>query len=326
MSKRQCKFCTMTMIRDRPVLCVQFECNHYTPCTRCQMNRILDVNGLCNVCVANDRSPTAKAKAKAPFVELNEDGDLQETTQELKEALENDLDTSQIPPARKLSVSLPGTPPAEYDNNEKEMYLIQWNEYQGFYRDPTAKSVVHGIIILEIELNWLFNQMISNRGNPNKSVEQQRTRLIRSLKELHDQLPKREANDESDDERFLSMVYQKYTEEMHDRRIGKVSRLLSPQAIALAPVLHFKLNPKQLLIDLGYRPVDAAEACSHILLDDLPKDPQKALEFFGFFLQEKYALPIETEIPYDEDEENLPAVANPQESRDPEKVDNDEPA
>jgi hypothetical protein len=310
--KRPCVSCTKALMSDRPTLCRSMECEHYTPCKQCKNNRILDGNGLCNVCVAEARSPKKKAEGSRPIVQLGSDGQLEETTADLQTALDNDeIDESQAR-TRRLSISPPGIPPAEYSESEKEIYNGKWAEYQGFYRDPTAKSIIHSIITIEIELSWVINEMIHVRGNPDKGLEQQRSRLIRNLSELHGQLPKKEAIDESDDEKFLSMVYEKYTEELSQRKLGRVSRLLTPEAIALAPVLVFPIDPQELLTDLGYKTVDAAQACSHILLDDLPKQPEKVLEFFGFFLQEKYALPI-TDMVVEDEEEPLPAVANPAE-------------
>jgi hypothetical protein len=322
--KNSCKACTQAYLSDRPTLCISIACDHYTPCTRCELNRHLDANGLCNVCVKEERGVQATKKGEKPFVQLGTDGSLHETTEDLQKALDDEEISPEQAQTRRLSISPPGIPPSEYSENEKEIYLTQWSEYQGYYRDPTAKSIVHSIIIIEIELNWVINEMIHTRGKPTKELEQQRARLIKNLSELHGQLPKREAIEESDDDKFLSMVYEKYTEEMEGRKLGKVHRLLSPEAIALAPALAFPVDPNELLTKLSYRQVDANEACSHILLDDLPKEPTKVLEFFGFFLSEKYALPINTEIPEEDDEEPLPAVASPDQAKEPTVVDEDD--
>ncbi len=272
------------------------------------MNRILD-DGICNVCSKQERTATETKKANLPIQDLNQAGEVIETTLELKQAIE----LEEVQPdtkVRSLSLSRPGSPPAEYGESEKEIYLAEWEEYKGFYRDPTSKFILHSIIILQIELGWLLNEMTVRRGQPDKSQEAQRMRLVRSLKELRDQLPTKEANEESDDEKFLSMIYQKYAEECKERRLGKVARVLSPEAIALAPVLHFPINPQKLLTNLGYRLVDAAAACDNILLDDLPKEPEYVLEFFGFFLREKYSMPLDA-ITAEDEEPPLPSVANP---------------
>lgn len=310
--KAACKSCTAALNHDRPHLCVDLACNHYTPCRRCGNNRLLTEDELCNVCIKELRSDTQSDKASTPIVELGVDGELVETTADLKQAvIMEELHPGAAHTERKLSVSRPGQPPPEYSETEKEIYNSDWKEYQGYYRDPTAKFTIHSIIILQIELSWLLSEMTTKRGKPDKALENQRTRLVRGLKELRDQLPTKEANEESDDEKFFSTVYQKYIEECQDRRLGKVARYLSPEAIALAPVLHFPINPQQLLSNLGVRLVDAAEACDHILLDELPKEPHKVLEFFGFFLREKYAAPLDT-VAMEDEEEPLPSVASPE--------------
>lgn len=312
MWKRICKTCKMALASDRPAVCLSMECDFYTPCKRCNNNRDLNDDSLCNVCVKDLRTATESKAAATPVLELNSQGEIHETTADLKDAvIYEDLPAEEAKTERRLSISRPGQPPSEYSEQEKEIYRGEWDQYQGYYRDPTSKFILHSIIILQIELNWVLNEMTIRRGQPDKNLEQQRMRLVRSLKELRDQLPTKEANEESDDEKFLSMIYESYAQEAGERRLGKVSRVLSPEAIALAPVLHFPLNPQTLLMNLGYRLVDASQACSSILIDDLPKDPRYALEFFGFFLQEKYALPLETPgMTASDEEEPLPAIAS----------------
>lgn len=323
--KSVCKTCVVALNQDRPFLCVDLACNHYTPCTRCQNNRLLE-EGICNVCAKELRTNSQVTKDNKPIVELNSQGHLVETTAELKQAVVmEELHPVQAVTERTLSLSRPGQPPPEYSEVEKEIYLAEWAEYQGYYRDPTCKFTLHSIVILQIELSWLLSEMVARRDSPEKGLEQQRIRLVRSLKELRDQLPTKEANEESDDEKFFSMVYQKYIEECGERRLGKVARFLSPEAIALAPVLHFPMNPQELLTNLGVRLVDAVEACDHILLDDLPKDQNKTLEFFGFFLREKYAAPLDA-VAMEDEEEPLPAIASPELAAPEAKLsDNDNP-
>lgn len=290
--KRQCKECTIANMDDRPSMCAAIRCEHFTPCKDCKDNKTLDANGLCNAC--------AKNRNKKPVIARMASGDLAEVPVAYAVALQSGAaipDT--VPddfPVRQLSVTIPGTPPGECSEPEKEYYLSQWDQYVTFYRDPTAKAVVHNIIILEIELNWLVNYITIKRGAaPNKEYENQRSRIIHNLTELHGMLPKKEATDESDDERFFSMVYQRYCEERKLRSIGKVSRLISPEALALAPQLYFPVDPQRILTNLGYKTVDAIAACDHIVLDDLPDDPKQMLEWMGFFLNEQYAMPLNRE-------------------------------
>lgn len=301
--KKECKTCiAASELTDRPHLCIDLKCSHYTPCTRCQNNRTLNSEGVCNVCVVAERK-----KRDQEAVAIDDDGDLiAGPKSHLDMMLEEDDGGTEGLDIRTLSSSVPGIPPSEYSEQEKQYYKDTWESYTGFYRDPTTKFLLHSIIILEIEINLLMNQIINNRSKgPNKTLETQRRTLIRNLHDLRKQLPEKEANEESDDEKFMSMVYDAYVKEKSERQLGKVSRVLSPEAIALAPTLEFPVNPRKLLQQLGYRVVDAAEACESIVLDDLPSDPEKVLEFFGFFLKEHYALPIE-QMPEEDYEPPIP--------------------
>ena len=149
-----------------------------------------------------------------------------------------------------------------------------------------------------------MNFITEKRGSDVSLLEKQRTRLIDNLKELRNQLPEKEANDMSDDEKSLAMIYERYCEEKKLMAVGKVSRMITPEALALAPVLTFPLNPQELLVRLGYRQVDAIQACESILQVDLPSSTKKMLEFFGFFLEEKFAMPFnESQSTIEEDPE-----------------------
>lgn len=285
--KSACKTCNMTASEDRPTMCVSLRCPEFTPCKTCGNNKPLNVNKQCNDCTrASSKKPTlATDPHSGTVVEV-------QASHAAVVASGNGVDI----PTRTIAITTPGTPPGEYTDPEKEYYLGQWNEYISFYRDPTAKALIHNIIILEIELNFLTSWMISRRGSdPLKEFEAQRNRVIHNLGELRNQLPQKEASDESDDERFFSMIYERYVEEKKLRQKGNVARLLSTEAIALAPTLHFPVDPQKLLTNLGYNLVDAIQACDHIVLDDLPQDPTRMLEFLGFWLNEKYAMPLDNE-------------------------------
>jgi len=285
--KRQCKECTIANIDDRPTLCAAIRCEHYSPCQECGDNKTLS-GGHCNECL--------KKSEKKPVIARLASGDIAEVPRTNVADLQSGYTAPDDLPVRQLSVTIPGTAPTECNEQEKEYYKSQWDQYITFYRDPTAKAIVHNVIILEIELNWLVNYITVKRGAaPNKEYENQRSRIIHNLSELHGMLPKREANDESDDERFFSMVYLRYCEEKKLRSIGKVSRLISQEALALAPQLTFPVDPQRILTNLGYKTVDAIEACDHIVLDDLPENPTQMLEWMGFFLNEKYAMPLDRE-------------------------------
>lgn len=287
--KTQCKVCKITGLEDRPAMCASIRCEHYSPCKKCGDNKTLTPDKLCSTCTRKHRIHEEVMRDPAGELVVVSEAAVPDLQQ-------NPTIAATDIPARKLSLTSPGIAPPEASEPEKEYYLAQWHEYVNFYRDPTAKAVIHNIILLELELNWLVNWLSISRGQPSKDQESQRTRIIHNLAELHKLLPKKEATDESDDERSMAMIYERYCQEKSKRRLGKVSRIISTEALALAPCMDFKLNPQQLLTNLGYSTIDAIQACDKIQLDDLPADPVRALEFFGFFLNEKYALPMEGEL------------------------------
>jgi hypothetical protein len=293
--KSVCKNCNLTLAEDRPSMCVSIRCEHYTPCKKCRQNKSLDDKGLCSSCVRN----------KTKVAITTADGSVAEVPRSHVTNFQLDTPAADDVPQRSLSITAPGTPPREYSEEEKEIYNATWNEYLGFYRDPTTRALLHNIIILEIELSWATAFIIGHRDTASKEMESRRSRIIKNLTDLRSQLPEKEANEESDDERFFSMIYERYVEEKKLRAVGKVSRILSQEALALAPHLQFPVNPERILANLGFRTVDALEACNHIILKDLPDSPIKFLEFLGFFLQEKYALPMPNE-PVQEERELLP--------------------
>lgn len=286
-------------------------CDIYTPCKKCSNNRNLDSDGLCSSCTRRADGVVTLTDAEGQILEIPESSVKNFLlNEELKKPAVSSLDLPQINleeatiQPRKIKISMPGTPPSGYSDDEREYYLAQWSEYQGFYRDPTARVIVHNIIILEIELNFTVNFITEKRGSDVSILEKQRTRLIDNLKELRNQLPEKEANDMSDDEKSLAMIYDRYCEEKKLMAVGKVSRMVTPEALALAPVLTFPLNPQELLVRLGYRQIDAIQACESIVQADLPSNPKKMLEFFGFFLEEKFAMPFnESQSALEEDQE-----------------------
>lgn len=312
--KKSCKNCKFQFTdSDRPKLCISMGCEIYTPCKKCQNNRNLDDSGLCASCTRKADGVVILTDAEGQVLEIPESSVKNFLlNEELKKPAAAPLDLPKIDleevsvQVREIKISMPGTPPSGYSEEEKEYYIAQWSEYEGFYRDPTAKVILHNIIILEIELNFTVSFITQKRGSDVGALEKQRSRLIDNLKELRNQLPEKEANDMSDDEKSIAMIYDRYCEEKKLITVGKVSRMISPEALALAPALTFPLNPQELLVRLGYRQIDAIQACEAILPMDLPSNPKKMLEFFGFFLEEKFAMPFEGSSSIEDEDMELP--------------------
>lgn len=283
--KNECKTCRFTDVADRPQMCVSIRCEDYTPCEKCGDNKRLGPNKLCTTCSKKPKDILVRGP-QGQFMEV-EASHAPHVTNALTLPAATDVPTRQIP------ITVPGHAPAVFTEDEIAYYNSQWQEYSSYYRDPTTRVLLHNLIILEVELNWITSYLTQKRETGiSKDIEIQRDRIIRNMGELRNQLPEKEATQESDDERFFSMIYERYVAEIKERRVGNVSRILTPEAIALAPALDFPIDPQKILMNLGYRQVDAIEAVQHIVVDQLPDDPKQVLAWMGFPLDEKYALPL----------------------------------
>jgi hypothetical protein len=196
---------------------------------------------------------------------------------------------------KNIGITSPGTAPRNFTPEEKEYYDDQWNRYVDFYSDVTIWAVLHQLIILEVQLNWVSAYMIDKRGEYSANLEQTKDRLIKNLTELRKQLPEKEALEQSDDEKAMCSVYKKYREEAAKRDMNGSRRIFSKEAVALAPLLHFPVDLQSLLTRMGYNTVDAITIASQHNVP--PVDPRAAAEFYGFSLDEKFA--IKTPVGFD---------------------------
>lgn len=312
--KTVCKKCNLVAVGDRPGMCKELECGDYTPCVKCERNLTLSDQGVCKYCLNASKKPpkpqsptllhtgssVVKVNEKAVpsaddlLVELPED-----FGSELSPSVNPGLDMdSLVRDSVKVSkVTLPGTPPSHYDEDAIAYYRKQWNEYSGYYTDPTVHYVVHQIIIIEIELSIVtttLSQFISDE-TVSPRLEARRDKLIKNLSALRRQLPEKDALELSDDEKSMGMIYQKYLEEIGKSSDGRVRRVLTPDAFALAPILHYPVDCTVLLKRLGYsveQAVDAASKVSHPPFED----PVKAAEFYGFRPNELFASEVSREF------------------------------
>lgn len=250
------------------------------------MNREgLDANGLCKLCSRKklEKVLVRDAEGNAQLID-----DTPPTHFRLQE-------TEATAPSSgfQVPITFPGTPPQNLTSVEKEYYLQMWEEYKGHYRDPTVYSILHHIILLQIELNLVSGFLHSARMDAigNRDLEDRRTRLIDNLKKLRDQLPQKEMDELSDDDKSMALILERYKEQKAMRYVGGVSRMLSPEACALAPALHFKIDVASLLKSMNYQVVDIEQAMEKFVkTQEMPNTPEKMLEFLGFFLKEEYAM------------------------------------
>jgi len=277
-----CKKCKYTNESDRPKTCEAIQCEHYTPCRKCGKN-LTTIKGLCRTC-------------SEEIQHVNEDvGDVDEIGIDIEsistafgndsneESIINDVDISSETGESLLSnisIGMPGTCPNSYSDECKKYYAAQWDQYIGFYRDPTVYSMLHILIILEIELNQIIAMQASVRAEASLSLEKKRESLIKSINDIRKNLPAADAGRLSDGELALSSIYNKYASIVSQNTNGRLRRVLSTEVIALAPVLHYAIDLKELLTCMGYKIADIKNICDYI--DQIPSSPYDFAKFIGY--------------------------------------------
>lgn len=277
--KPVCKTCKLAQLDDRPSLCKSMRCEDYTPCAKCGKNVPVYKDKKCAAC-----SKDPKAEQTDESQELH--------SSSLPPISSGKFSNGTQIPERKFSVTVPGQPPPEYNDEERSYYVSQWSEYQGYFRDPSAYPICHAIILSEIEMNHVNTMLIQSRMSDDdsmlKALEQRQSRVIDNLKKMREQLPKKEALEFSEDEKAIAAIYERYCGERLRRHAGGVSRVLSPEAIALAPALHFRVDVAEILSRLGYDTISIQRAIELVYKsDELPKDPILLLEAMGIMIREK---------------------------------------
>lgn len=277
--KAQCKNCKIAASTSRPHFCIELQCEAYTPCKKCSKNRKL-ILGLCEHCAG-----LQDEQYEAP---LTEPQPITSTRPELRSG-----DSEDAMPREEIdrSIVIPGTPPNSLSTAARNYYIASWSEYSGYYREPTARMTVHQIIITEILTQQITTRLMNASGDARDALQKQLSGLIKTLGELKDQLPAKEANQASDDDKALGAIYERYLKERGAIRHGGITRVFEDSTIALAPVLPFKVDLQEILLRLGYSVVDVDQAMQKLCASgDLPSDPIAIAKFFAFPIDQQLAL------------------------------------
>jgi len=280
--KKECRRCTLCNVTDRPEACKSLSCEHYTPCKKCGRNLSL-FEGKCKICLKSGYvSDLADGESRPEINSVN--SVVNDALRSDKQRRDDDRSIEKRAKVRQVKITPPGVSPEEYDESEKKYYKDQWTQYAEYYRDPTIYPLIHNLIILEIELNYITFMMLRTRGEYHDKLIKYRTDIIRNMTSIRDQLPSEESFELSEDEKALSLIYEQYKEEVKKRSKGKIKRLFDLPTIALAPNLYFKKDLHILLTRLGYKEIDVNSAVSK--MKDLPEDPFDLAVFLGFPINE----------------------------------------
>lgn len=305
--KRRCIACKIVERDDRPTGCANMECEFYTPCSLCGMNVNIDPD--IGHCDEPENCRYKKLSGEVEHLKTAAGRDVVEVSKSSSHPKMQEIEKSQarrLSTVKKRKVTKPGEPPSGLTEEEKEYYLSRWEDYEGYYRDPAAYLICHAMILEEIRLDWVQEELFNLRGEANEAKEKEKQRIYENLNNLKRQLPEKDSQKLSDDEKAIGMIYDTYCKEIKKIRRGGVTRVLSPEAIALVPELPFQLNPERMLIQCGFELQEAQDAAKKVMTDkEIKSSGLDTLTFLGFRLKEKYAMPFEGDMS-DLDEDEFP--------------------
>lgn len=300
--KQICKFCKKVNVNDRPILCGQLECPEYKPCPQCHNNRALDeVQHICIECIRENNKKKTPAMSDADRAIARGRRKYPGVVSPSMEAAIHKANSEATGNEKPTEFDDLGIPPSALTDREKGYFKQRWEEYEGFYRDPSAYFIIHSMIIAEIASRRTETQILEAAFELQTEKIEEKRAWLDYIALLKKQLPEREAQKDSDAETSLNHIYESYLQQKHLRHNGRVSRVFSPDAIAIAPQLLFKCDLTQILLRLGYEVMDVNRAVA--LLPEIGSTPEDALKAFGFFLDEKYAMPYQPEEDYGEGSE-----------------------
>lgn len=300
--KNACKICSKVDIVDRPGLCQQLECEYYTPCSRCglNVNKVDFSLGHCGDNKCEYMKIVREDRDKGSDSDKDSDDNIGIDDDTISELLDIDgdyVDNDNIFDSREFGISLPGDPPEGLTQDEKVYFAQRWTEYEGYYRDPVAYVICHHMILEEINLSYVSSMILKTRGERASEFESRKSTIYTNLKKLKEQLPEKDSQKLSDDEKSLSFIYEKYCKENDLNRQGKHVRVLTQDAIALAPELIIKIDPYDLLINCGYSIDDAKSAADSVVKSsDVKMSGVDLLTFLGYKLKEEFAMPTDSNM------------------------------
>ena len=297
--KARCRTCKVVEPEDRPGLCASMDCEFYIPCNLCGMNtNEVDPE------IGNCGNATCKHLKNAQPIEVVETSNGRTAIeinqgpkgfQGEKAHAKQEESNPQVSSGKKTrKITRPGEPPASLSNEEKDYYLERWEDYEGYYRDPAAYLICHQMILEEIRLSHIQTDLIETRGEANAEKEKEKQKVYDNLSKLKQQLPEKESEKLSDDEKALGRIYEIYCEEVAKHRKSGITRVLSPEAIALVPELPFRVDPEKMLRSCGYSLIEAQAAADAVYTsEEIEKTGVDVLTFLGFKLKDHYALPFD---------------------------------
>lgn len=283
-------------------MCIELDCEHYTPCKKCGKNVALDTKKHCRSCGLgkDDSSGNTVFRTDTGFTTVSNNdvskkprgsGNARSNVDSIADSvlheLNSEVSSDGIIP--DIEFSVPGTSPTGLSDSEGKYYMKQWKRYSEYYSDPTLETTLHTIIVVELELLWITARVAASRGEYEADLMARRSKLTGDIGSLRKSLPEEEAGQISEREASLSFAYDQYVKERGKTSLGGVDRVFSRDAVALNGALPFKTNLSYILEKLGYNSVDATEAISKV--NDIEgMTAIEVAELFGFHITKEFAM------------------------------------
>lgn len=310
--KANCKTCRYASQQDRPSVCIDLDCEYYTPCKKCGANTTLQSNGHCRECgrgkVSNEESTIVRTKdgfavasksdvpipgSSKRLSKAGATGGLDPVIESVVSEIRADGtmvgDAASDESHDDGGFTMPGTPPSGLNTEERKYYSKQWESYSEYYPDPTLGSTLHTIIVIELELLWITSRAANSRGEYEMELMTRRSRLTTDIKALRSSLPEEEASLISDKEAALSYAYEQYVDERAKNSFGGADRVFTKDAVALNAALPFKTDLPYILKKLGYVGEDAVSLADRVV-DIKNLTPIEVAEVFGFPVRQDLAI------------------------------------
>lgn len=298
--KTVCKKCKMVEPKERPKLCVDLSCEHYEPCPKCGNNApIVEALKMCTLCVRGQGKKPVESEID---LSMDDELNLVETSQEeefdlgasvdkeLKSQIEK-LSDEPTPKkkSKKISLSYPGKPPENYDEDGIEYYNRQWKIYLDYWGDdPTHYTFIHSLILAEYELLKVGHKVSISGKEDKNQLEEYRRKILQNIKSLKENLPEDSALDRNQEIKSLGEIHRKYAEEVGARKIGDLRRMFTPEAVVLNAVLPMGVDLNE-LIKMSGATVQEELDLKNIAIETEGKSIIEIAHLIGFPLNEEFA-------------------------------------
>lgn len=325
--KTVCRKCTMVGNDDRPEMCVELQCDKFTPCKKCGKNLTVNRDSLCRACVTGEKlgenvkiinddgtvdivpnflvdelvsgkeeqEEDAGSKDKELVIPDYLKGEIDKiisSERDNEEDIKKEQNKSKM--KKRLVASIPGKPPEFYNESSKKFYQNQWELYKDYWgSDPTTYVSIHSLILIEHDLIILGHQIAIASESQKPALEKHRQVLLGNVSKILKEMPESSIRRETEETKTLASIYNSYVNELNLKSIGDLRRIFTPEAIVLSAILPYKIDLNTLLDQLNIKHVNINDTeksnIKDIACNVKGKNLADIVSFIGFPINEDKA-------------------------------------